>query len=440
MKEKKHYISLKLKGNNTYHHHGECLRLTERIVNIGESVDCDVRFDADDLMPEYYASIIQNEDGKSWRIVKRSQHIDINIIGKGSIGYAHQLTDGDLIQFGNQPLTLCFQTHFDNQYNEEGNNTHKWLWVGVAAICLLGGIITALITKDKDAINEQDILPLEESVCLIKVDSVKQVKCINGLEDSVMRTRILTSDAPTGTAFMTTDGKLVTARHCVEYWLGRNLDLTTKVDNLPDEDIVKWAIEAESYNQQHPSESEAKILMKVWFSIFNFLGEKKYSFASTDPRVHINKEKDGIFLLADFSKEYYWRSIRPYFKDRKMAMGDILWIDGLTENGKVTLASEDDMNTIERGTKLIICGYPMTGTGDKRMISATGSIKSKPMPETENLFFESNINHGFSGGPVMMKSGSSIVAVGVVSCVDSVSSGLFKWAVPVTELNHKSDK
>jgi hypothetical protein len=51
-----------------------------------------------------------------------------------------------------------------------------------------------------------------------------------------------------------------------------------------------------------------------------------------------------------------------------------------------------------------------------------------------NLVFESNINHGFSGAPVFAKIGKEILAVGVVSRVDSVSSGLYKWAVPVTAM------
>ena len=93
MKERKHYISLKTKGGNAFHQNGKKLKLTERIVNVGETLDCDVRYESNGLQPEYYASIVQNEDGKSWRIVKRSQHIDINIAGKGTIGYALALND-----------------------------------------------------------------------------------------------------------------------------------------------------------------------------------------------------------------------------------------------------------------------------------------------------------------------------------------------------------
>lgn len=439
MKEKRYYISLKLKGDNIYHQHGELLKLTERIVNIGETADCDVRFEANGLLPEYYASIIRNEDGKSWRIVNRNQYVDIHLAGKGAIGYVHQLTDGDLIQFGELPMTLCFHTHHDSLYDAESGKSKQWQWAAIAAICLFGGIIAAMLMLRQDVINEQDVLPLEASICLIKVDSVKQVKVSDGLEDSVLYTKVLTNDAPTGTAFLTTDGRLVTARHCVEYWLGRNLDLTTKVETLSDDDVVKWAIETESFNQSQLEEHSSQMIMKVWFSIYNFLGEKKYSFVSTDPRVHIDKEKDGLFLMADFSGNYYWRSIRPYFEDRKMAMGDILWIEGIAENGKVAIGSSEDLKRIVRGTKLMVCGYPMTGNGEKRMIPASGSIKSKPDPDSENLFFESNINHGYSGGPILIKAGRRIFAIGVVSCVDSVSSGLFKWAVPVTEISNDGE-
>ena len=277
-------------------------------------------------------------------------------------------------------------------------------------------------------------MQLEESIYLVKVDSVKQILLTNGLAETVRGTKRLTSDVPTGTAFMTTDGKLITARHCVEYWLGKNISLTLKVSNLAEDDIVRWAIETETFNQRHKGDRDSLMQLESYFSIYNFLGEKKYSFVSTDKRVHINKQKDGLFLLADFSDTYYWRSIQPYFTDTKMMMGDILWIDGLAENGKIQLGTADDMQTIERGTRLMVSGYPMTGTGDKQVAFAPGSIKRTAAIDTENLFFESNINHGFSGGPVLIKSGNSIIAIGVVSRVDSVSSGLFKWAVPVTEV------
>lgn len=438
MKEQKHYISLRFKGDNAYHQNGKHLKLTERIVNIGETADCDVRYESENLKPEYYASIIQNEDGKSWRIVKRSQHIDISIAGKGSIGYAHHLADGDIIQFDTQSMTFSFHSHYDDKYDEEGQDS-TWLWA-VAGLLGLAAIITMILVigNRQEGIIAEDVEPLEESVYIIRVDSVRRLLISNGEKEPIPPTKVLEGDAPTGTAFLTTDGKLVTARHCVEYWIGTNLDLTTKVADLDENDIVRWTIEAETFNQSHENDSVRQV--QVFFSIFDFMGNKKYSFASTDNQVHINRDKDGVFMLADFSQDYYWRSVRPYFEDRQMELGDILWIDGLKERGMVEMANQEQIDNVKNGTKLMICGYPMTGIGDKQMTFTEGTIRRNASAESENLFFESNINHGFSGGPVLMKDGNDVVAIGVVSRVDSVSSGLYKWAVPVSEVKSKELK
>lgn len=433
MKEIKHYISLKFKGGNAYHQNGKHLKLTERIINIGETADCDVRYETDCQQPEYYASIIKNEDGRSWRIVKRSQYVDISIAGKGLIGYAHSLCDGDLIQIEGLKMALSFHTHYDDRYQEE-EQQNRWQWA-VAGLLGLAGVIAVVISlgNRQESINVADTEPLEESIFFVKVDSVRRLSVVDGKVNIVPPTKTLEGEAPTGTAFLTTDGKLVTARHSVEYWIGANFDLTTKVSDLEKDDIVRWAIETETFNHHHPGDTA---MLQVFFSIYDFMGNKKYSFDTRDKNVHINKEKDGIFMLADFSQEYYWRTIKPYFRDRKMELGDVLWIDSLAEEGKVTLASNAQMEKVKSGTKLMICGYPMTGIGDKRMISTEGTIRRLASAKTENLFFESNINHGFSGGPVLMKDGDDVIVIGVVSRVDSISSGLYKWAVPVTEVKN----
>ena len=432
MKERKYYISLKFKGGNTYHQNGKHLKLTDRIINIGETPDCDVRYESNGLQPEYYASILLNEDGKSWRIIKRSQHIDISIDGKGEIGYAHQLADGDNIHFSNQQMGLCFHTHYDNQYGKDKQN-NVWQWAIIGSLGLLALIVLAFsLGNRQNSICYNDVETLEENIYYIKIDSIRRLLVISGEEKPIPPTKVLEGETPTGTAFLTTDGRLITARHCVEYWVGTNLSLTTQISDLDEDDIVRWAIETETFNQLQ--EEDSLKYLQVFFSVYDFLGNKKFSSNSTDKHIHINKDKDGIFLLADFSQNYYWRTIRPYYTDRKMELGDILWIDSFPEHGKITIANKKQLGKIKNGTKLMVCGYPMTGVGDKRMTSTEGVIRRSTSIESENLFFEANINHGFSGGPILTKIGNDIVAIGVVSRVDSISSGLYKWGVPVSEM------
>lgn len=424
-------FALTPKGESSYHRSGKAIVLTTGSANIGESADCDVRYPAGDLSPEYYASIIRDAERQRWLLVRRSQHVGISIDGKGDIGYACGLGSGDVIRFEGQQMALLFQEHV----KRDAWRVRLWALLTIACGLLLLAGLWALAGRRSDPIGIDDVTPLEASLYIIKADSVKQLLTARG-EDTLLRpTKVLTAEAPTGTAFMTTDGVLVTARHCVEYWIGTALNLTQRFSRLADDDIVKWAIEAETFNQAQHTDSTMQL--RVYFSIYDFMGEPKYTFSTADPRVHINTAHDGIFQLADFNSDYYWRTIRPYFQDSQMELGDIMWIDGFEEKGQIALATGADFDALAKGSRLMICGYPITNASTRQATFSEGVIKHEPQPAAENLVFESNINHGFSGGPVLTKTSGAIVAVGVVSRVDSVSSGIFKHAVPTSEIKIK---
>lgn len=425
------YFTLTPRGSNTFHKEGESLSFSDRIVNIGETSDCDIRYESAEAQLGYYASILRNEDGESWRIVKRSSHARILIDGQGNIGYAYQLKDGDIIRFENQPMSLTFRIHREKSSDDWRK---RRIWQACIAACfILATVLTIWLTSGnrEDVIKAEDVAPLEESIYMVKVDSVYWIKIQNGAEE-VLSTKILTDDAPTGTAFHTTDGRIVTARHCVEYWITKNIDLTTNINELPKDDIIRWAIETETFNQTHAPDSSK--CLRVFFTLYDFLGNRKCSYSSTDKTVKMRTERDGIYQLADFSNDYYWRSIRPCFVDRQMELDDILWIDSVGEGGKVRLANDSDLEQVQNGMPLVIFGYPMTDKGNKRIIFTEGTIRRSTSEDNTMLSFESNITHGFSGGPVLMKSGGDIVAIGVVSRVDSISSGIYKSAVPTTEI------
>ena len=246
------------------------------------------------------------------------------------------------------------------------------------------------------------------------------------------------NDAPSGTAFLTKEGVIVTARHCVEYWLGEYVDLTQPVKTMSKNDIITWAIETETYNQEHAMQNDTTMQLRTFFSIYNFLGTHLRSLVSTDSCVHFNTAHDGIFMMADFEKDYYLRSIQPYFMDKTMMLGDILWIGECVDTGNIRLATEKELSSLKRGSNLMVCGYPITGIGEKQMVTSNGKIKRRISPDVENLCIESNINHGYSGGPVFAKINNEIVVVGVISRVDSVSNGIEKWAVPITQITNEN--
>ena len=440
MKQAKWYYSLKYKGGNSFHKNGDSDNFTGRTIYIGETVDCDIRFENDGFKPELYATIIQNSDDKSWCIVKNSSHVEINISGKGSIGYVSQLTDGDVIHIAGKQMSLLFNTHYDCNYLRKHKSSHYRFFITTLIVLCAAFLSTIFLFKNSDKennFNEQDVAELESYIYQISVDSVKFIKVYkeNKLRiEETIQTKILSDSFPKGTAFLTTGGYFVTARHCVEYWIGENFDLTVDPENLEKDDIRRWAIEAES--SKMACEDSVSYFIKVFCSIYDFLGNKVSNFTSTDTdTIYINNEHDGIFQLANFEKEYYWRTIRPYFNDMSMSLGDIIIIKApeVDVKGAIKLGNKEDLKASVRGTNLVMCGFPVTEGNRSNVIFAKGVVK-QDCNDSTIILMEADINHGFSGAPVLKKTKNGIVAIGVVSKVDSTSGGLYKWAVPVTEI------
>lgn len=437
MNQAKWYYSLKYKGGNSYHKNGVSDIFTGRTIYIGETADCDIRFENDGFEPELYATIIRNPDDKSWCIVKNSCHVDINISGKGSIGYVSQLNNGDIIHFAEKQMSLLFNTHYDCNYLKTYKSNHnRTLWITVTVLCAAFFSIFFWKYSDREnTLNEQDVAEFETYIYQISVDSVKFVKVYKENKQRIEEeTKILTDSFPRGTAFLTTDGYFVTARHCVEYWIGEKFDLTVNPENLPKDDICRWAIEAESLKMACEDSISCSII--VFCSIYDFLGNKIFNFTSTDTNVvFTNIEHDGLFQLADFDHEYYWRTIRPYFNDMSMSLGDIIIIKapGIDGKGAIKLGDKEDLKASLRGTDLVMCGFPVTEGNRNNVIFAKGVVK-QDCNDSTIILMEADINHGFSGAPVLKKTKDGIVAIGVVSKVDSTSGGLYKWAVPVTEI------
>lgn len=441
MKESFPFYSLKIIGGNTYHHHGDILRTTAEVLHIGESADCEVRYGN---TAGYYATILKDEDGEGWHLVKRSPHIDVTIAGEGEFGYVCQLKDGDVISFDNHRMTLQFLVGPSKAPSFRGTiveHRTPHLTLFYSLFILLTVIVLGLVwwqyKERKNAeISMEDIREMESSIYLIKVDSVQWICSVNE-DDSVLRRKTLSeSEDVIGTAFLTDEGKLITARHCIEYWLGNQFDLRIPIDSL--EEINRWAILTEDYNMGCSAADDTLWQIRVFCSVFAKENQSKpvFHFCSTDDSVHINKQHDELIPLADLSHCYYWRTIRPYFMNREMELGDIAYVD-VPVKGNIPMAEIEQLKTISNKNSLAVYGFPITdasGVVDKKMVFAKAQMKQDMIGLMSNFMFEANINHGYSGGPVFAKTDDGIVVVGVVSRADLRSNETFKWAVPISEI------
>ena len=444
----KNYYSLRILESNAFHAKDDVLKTTNKVLHIGETADCGIRFESGEYEPERYASIIENEDGKSWRLIQRSQYIKTKIAGSGDFGYVHQLQDGDVITFEGQDMELEFHTHYDGSYGKEGlviehmvveqpQSKMPLVLGSIATMLILGLLGIVLYTYGTKDIKYEDIKDFEKSVYLIRVDSVQWIAVSKGDTTQIEPTAIMEGCAPVGTAFLTKDGKLITARHCIEYWISEDIEDMPKTREL--NDVKKWAVLSETFNYLKEEDVDSVQMLRVFFSIHTpgDNGRQVFSFKSTDPCVHINRSRDGRLEFGDYDNIYYWRSIQPSPYDLERELGDIVCID-VDTTGTIELADTTMISELNQSSSIGILGLP-GNLANRTVKHALGHIMENRNDSTvtpnPDIQFDANIIHGFSGGPVFIKANNRLVVAGVVSKIDT-ENGIYKKAVPVTEIDY----
>lgn len=448
----KNYYSLLFHGSNAFHQQGDLLKTTNKVLHIGETADCGVRFESGEFEPERYASIVENEDGKSWRLIQRSEYVNAQIAGSGGFGYVHQLKDGDVISFEGRDMELEFHTHYDGSYGKEGfviehivveqPQSRKTFFFGfIATVLILLSFGFALYSYWSSDIRYKDIKDFEKSIYLVRVDSVQWITVSGGDTTLVEPTAMMEGCAPVGTAFLTKNGKLITARHCIEYWISEVVDDMPKAREL--NDVKKWAILSETFNYMREDRADSVQMLRVFFSIHTpgENGREIFSFKSTDPCVHINRSRDGWVEFGDYAHVYYSKSIHPSPYDLERELGDIVCIDVDTV-GTIMLADTAMIAELNQSSSIGILGLPGNLT-ERNVKHALGHVMENrsdtTMVPNPDILFDANITHGFSGGPVFIKAKGGIFVAGVVSKIDT-ENGIYKKAVPVTEIDYMMKK
>jgi len=251
--------------------------------------------------------------------------------------------------------------------------------------------------------------------------------------DSIVDTYIYAS-SPIGTAFLTSDSLIVTARHCIQPWL--NMVLPHEYASIPF--MLEWPIEkalfAETENQLS-GEDKWRIV-----SFITLTDEDGNSQSLSSDNFRMNFDSDDIVELGSYDEPKYWRSISHRYSRRDMMLGDIA-VAKSDKAGNIALADKPELLKLlaHRGVKLTFAGHPESSVNGSLLDFKSDELRLplEDMPECQGRIFliahEGGLTPGFSGGPVIVRDGSGFKAVGVVSVVDE-RNGNRSYSVPTSEI------
>ena len=417
----KHYI---LTGKSGIYTAG-----SNRVTTIGQIPGCDVlvanRTQYVDVM---FAKIIPDKDGRGWHLVRCTRYYPILVNGV-ELNRVYYLRDGDRLEFPNAAVT--FNIREGEQKIPAVTHVHrhgKLLWGILAALVLILASVGYLYyDHNRDSITADMRAEIAESVYILRVDSLQLLR-----GDSITESYSYAS-APTGTAFLTTDSLLVTARHCIEPWLNMVRPAEyARIPSMPDWPVAK-ALFAETENQLADS--------ALWHirSFITLTDEKGHSFALSSDNFRIDASLDEIVEVGDYNAVKYWRSISHRYTREDMMLGDVVWAR-YAKAGTISLATEAELRELLKpGVRLTFAGHPESAVEGNRLDFKSDELHT-PLRDTRGhpgrlfvLAHDGALIHGFSGGPVIVRDGIGFKAVGVISVIDSRNENR-SYSVPTSEI------
>ena len=434
-------FSLKYGKSDSVHKKGELVVVRSGELRIGQQEDCEVRFtNRTDFEDEQYALIRPTRNEGEWQIIPVSEYVDVYVNGVPVI-LLHHLNDGDRISFDCEDQELIFKIcRFDASDTAKGvvvvpaphfaKSFALLTALTLVLLSILGGYVFKAGSAERNT--NRMLNALRESVLQLSVDSVLFVERTTDGEKVLRAYSYLEEEGSVinGTAFLTSDSRIVTARHCIEPWLN-NLNVTDA--DMP-EDLTcrpsRWAMEAETYNQTHESDTSYEVVAICNFSGGrNGSGESVRSYRSSE--FFVDRTRDLIVEKGDFQNVFYWRSVEESGLSKEMMLGDVAW--ARTDSiGLLILAGEDTIDELLTGRQLFyFMGYPDHKT--MRGLAVTEGHMQMEFEKGGMIAHDGNLIHGYSGAPAIVLKGHKAYVVGVVTRIDANGGGR-SYSVPVNEL------
>lgn len=423
---------------------GDSVLSARRPVDIGQTPLCDAPLpESDQYESLLCATILPDEEGRGWYIVRRTDYLEIDVNGRG-LEAAVPLHDGDILSFYCTQGKVDFRFNIcrDSDYDESTGvvyrtSRNRWRIVGLFGLLIfvvaLAVIFVIRNTHSSASLRYADFDQYNTSIYHISVDSVYLgMDTLIGGEMKMVRLLALPLENPCdATCFLTDDGYFVTARHCVEPWINNeSWDGISK--EMPVE--VRLAVEAETRNNIGAGNHYT-----VWAHCVVSRNVEYYEYKSTD--FCMNYSRDMVLPLGTQQRPLYLRSIIPLANRRDMELGDFAYIKAPGINGKLSLASSRELLVfnVQTDRDVAVLGFPVNDNNSEDVVNNVFGNSQHFEYDADSCLkgciqMSAPINPGNSGGPVLARIGGKIKVVGIVSKADmKASQGTF-WAVPISEV------
>lgn len=436
------YYSLRWKGGD-FRSDGH-LDASENTVRIGQRHDCDVLLPNDGpYADELFAVIRPAKSADGWQIISNSEFVQTYVNGS-PVCINHYLRSGDRISFSETSAEIIFEVR-----KGENTGTNRFTSMSRRLIALVACLAALSIGLSIYAIIHNSIMEsrkraaleqAKESVFKLTVDSVYYVSTIADTSVVLRRSRASGESGMVlvGSAFLSTDGLLITARHCIEPWLNDNRLFTSDFQHVSMPECVAWAIESETYNQTHDNDTVYRLVSRC--TIEGPDGSLVGKYSSTDFKY--DNSRDEIVETGGYDHVNYVRSITGRSNRSDMMLGDIavLRMDGKT--GTILIPDEKEMSRmLKDNAEFSFRGY----SSEYNMSSqdtpdyGKGSLKKGYIPG-QMIAHDGDITYGYSGSPALVVKNGHAYAVGVVSTYDANdkkdSDKVMHccYSVPITEI------
>jgi hypothetical protein len=469
--EGRRYYVLVYKDSSRYHAAGESQKVIIDQVEIGRASSCQVQFDETfETVSRRHAAIVR--DGDHWKLVQLST-TNSTLLNGHEVTTEWYLENGDEIQLsvggprigfivpaGKQSLVSSIKmTERLELFRKQALKPYKGAITALSCLILvlaLGGGY-ALWSQHQQIEHQKDFFTqkmheqaINDSIFQAQQDSIYKAQHaadsarIRSLErqvsvnpDEELKKAILSVQNDVfavittvyaeldgeksviqrsqGTGFLLSDGRFVTARHCVEPWMYDVSELQ-----------LMYALSRES----------SRMNISAGILAINSKGER-INFTNSNFKVDTSMDVDFPIEYKGSGGETGRTTGRLAVSDNEASWGSD-WAYAHT-SAKGTIADGKDIaSTLTMGSKVHLLGFPKgngigDGTNIVEPIYNEMSISRNGVDKSRCLMVSQGADHGNSGGPVFYMKNHKLVVIGIVSRGDSRTE-LYDHIVPMSNL------